>query len=206
MRAILLLAAFTVAAVPATAQNPDLKRPTDWIIRFDKPAPDSAIYFVDMPPGWHITTGPAAILYNPDDVAQGTYTLHSEIYLFPGEYREGYGVFFGGHDLAGDGQAYTYFLLRKDGQFLVKQRTGEETATLIPWTANDAIVPHTGGEDPVKNVIDVKVGSSDVAFLVNGTEVGRLEKAKLPTDGAFGLRINHRLNVHVTTLTAEQGS
>jgi len=206
MRAILLLAALTVAAVPVTAQNADLKRPADWNIRFDKPAPDSAIYFVDMPPGWHITTGPAAILYNPENSARGTYTLHSEIYLFPGEYREGYGVFFGGQDLAGDGQAYTYFLLRKDGQFLVKQRTGEETATLIPWTANDAIVPHTGGEDPVKNVIDVKVGPSDVAFVVNGTEVGRLEKAKLPTDGVFGLRINHRLNVHVTTLAAERGS
>jgi hypothetical protein len=205
MRAILLLAALTAAAVPATAQNPDLQRPTDWNIRFDKPAPDSAIYFVDMPPGWHITTGPAAILYNPDNAAQGAYTLRSEVYLFPGEYREGYGVFFGGQDLAGAGPGYTYFLLRKDGQFLVKERRGEATTTLIPWTANDAIIPHDGGEGTAKNVLEVRVGATDVGFFVNGQEVGRLERSGLQTDGVFGLRINHRLNVHVTTLTAEQG-
>lgn len=205
MRTILLFAALTAVASPLCAQEKELTRPSDWVVRFDRPAPDSAIYFVDMPPGWHITTGPAAILYHPDHVANGPYRLRSEIYLFPGERLEGFGVFFGGQDLAGTGQGYTYFLLRKDGQFLVKERRGEETTTLIPWTASDAIVPHDGGEGTAKNVIEIQVGPTDVGLFVNGKEVGRLERSGLQTDGVFGLRINHRLNVHVTTLTVEQG-
>jgi len=205
MRTVLLLAALTALVSPLSAQEKELTRPSDWVVRFDRPAPDSAIYFVDMPPGWHITTGPAAILYDPAQVANGPYRLRSEIYLFPGERLEGFGVFFGGQDLAGAGQGYTYFLLRKDGQFLVKERRGEETTTLIPWTASDAIVPHDGGEGTAKNVLEVQVGPTDVSFHVNGTEVGRIERSGLQTDGVFGLRINHRLNVHVTALTVEQG-
>ena len=65
MRLPLLLLAFVVLSPPVQAQDEELTRPPDWMLRFDRPAPDSAIYFVDMPPGWHITTGPAAILYDP---------------------------------------------------------------------------------------------------------------------------------------------
>lgn len=205
MRPFMIFAALTAVATTATAQEKELTRPPDWVVRFDRPAADTAIYFVDMPPGWHVTTGPAAILYHPDNTAKGSYRLESEIYLFPGERAEGFGVFIGGTDLAGPGQGYTYFLLRKDGQFLVKERRGEETTTLIPWTASDAIVPHDGGEGTAKNVIEIQVGPTDVGLFVNGKEVGRLERSGLQTDGVFGLRINHRLNVHVTTLTVEQG-
>ncbi|MBE0594937.1 MAG: hypothetical protein IH616_21340 [Gemmatimonadales bacterium] len=204
MRTILFIAALAAAATPAMAQEEELTRPPDWIVRFDRPAADSAIYFVDMPPGWHITTGPAAILYHPGQVAKGSYRLASEIYLFPGERLEGFGVFFGGSDLEGDAQAYTYFLIRKDGQFLVKDRRGEETTTLIPWTASSAIVAHDGGEGTAKNVIEVHVGPASVGFFVNGQEVGRLERNGLQADGVVGLRVNHRLNVHVTQLTIEQ--
>lgn len=205
MRTILLFTALTAAAATVTAQERELTRPPDWVVRFDRPTADSAIYFVDMPPGWHITTGPAAILYHPDHVAKGSFRLESEVFLFPGERAEGFGVFFGGTDLAGTGQGYTYFLLRKDGQFLVKERRGEETTTLIPWTASAAIVPHDGSEGTAKNVLEVQVGPADVGFFVNGQEVGRLERSGLQVDGVFGLRINHRLNVHVTSLSVEQG-
>jgi hypothetical protein len=204
MRTILTLAALVVApATAVVAQDAELTRPPEWQVRFDRPAPDSAIYFVDMPPGWHITTGPAAILYDPEKTATAPLRLESEIFLFPGEHLEGYGVFFGGTDLDGENQTYTYFLLRKDGRFLVKQRHGSETTTLIPWTAHDAIVPHEGGESPVKNVLGVTVGGDAITFEVNGQEVGRIERASTATDGVVGLRINHRLNVHVTSLTVE---
>jgi hypothetical protein len=203
MRFPLLLLTMTVLAVSAEAQDEELTRPPDWIVRFDRPAADSAIYFVDMPPGWHITTGPSAILYDPAMTASGTYHLRSEIFLFPGERLEGYGVIFGGSDLQGDGQVYTYFLLRKDGRFLVKERRGSETETLVPWTAHRAVVPHEGGEDPVKNVVEVDVGADDVTFIVNGETVHRLDRAAIAVDGIVGLRVNHRLNLHVASLTVE---
>lgn len=203
MRFPLLLLTMTVLTVPAEAQDEQFTRPADWMVRFDRPAPDSAIYFVDMPPGWHITTGPAAILYDPTMTASGTYHVRSEIFLFPGERLEGYGVFVGGSDLQGEGQVYTYFLLRKDGQFLVKERHGNETETLVDWTAHDAIVPHEGGEDPVKNVVEVDVRADAVAFIVNGETVHHLDRNAIATDGVVGLRVNHRLNLHVSSLTVE---
>lgn len=204
MHKLLPLVTLTLLA-PASvvAQDAELTRPPNWQIRFDQPAPDSAIYFVDMPPGWHITTGPAAILYDPEMTATAPFRIESKIFLFPGEHREGYGIFFGGSDLEGDGQTYTYFLLRKDGQFLVKQRHGTETTTHVPWTAHEAIVPHEGGESPVENVLAVVANDAAIIFEVNGTEVGRLERAALTTDGSIGLRVNHRLNIHVASLTVE---
>jgi hypothetical protein len=204
VRTILSLAMVAaLSAAAASAQDQEFTRPPDWQIRFDHPAPDSAIYFVDMPPGWHITTGPAAILFDPAMTATAPFRLESKIFLFPGEYREGYGIIFGGTDLEGEAQAYVYFLLRKDGRFLVKQRHGAETTTHIPWTAHDAIVPHDGGESPVENVLAVVTNTDAIIFEVNGTEVGRLERASLAADGVVGLRVNHRLNLHVASLTVE---
>lgn len=202
-----LLLTMTVAAVlaaPSIAQDDELTRPSDWQVRFDNPAPDNEIYFVDMPPGWHITTGPSAILYNPATTATAPYRIESEIFLFPGERREAFGIIFGGTDLAGEAQTYTYFLIRKDGQFIIKGRHGSETSTLVPWTAHAAIVPHDGGEGTAKNVLAVTAGDKDVAFEVNGQEVARLERASVTTDGVVGLRVNHRLNIHVASLNVEQ--
>lgn len=89
-----------------------------------------------MEPGWHVTTGPAVILYDPSRTGTGEFRVEAETNLFdPGERREGYGIFVGGSDLAGDGQRYLYFLLRRDGRFLIKARSGEETRVVRSWTS-----------------------------------------------------------------------
>jgi hypothetical protein len=200
MRLLLPLTALALLAPAAAAQ--DLERPNDWKVRFDRSgATESDLYFVAMPPGWHVTTGPAGILYNPSQMAEGEYRLSAEIFLFPGERREGFGVFFGGRDLSGPDQAYTYFLLRKDGRFLVKTRSGAETAVVVPWTEHAAIVPHEGGEESVKNVLAVEAGTEEVHFYVNGEMVTSVPRSELVCDGVVGLRVNHSLNVHVSSLT-----
>ena len=199
MRALLLTAGLSLLATPVLAQ--DLTRPETWNVRFDRPGqPDSAVYFVDMPPGWHITTGPAGILYDPATTAQGTFAVESEMFLFPDAGgREGYGVIFGGRNLEGPNQAYLYFLLRGDGSFIVKQRDGQSTETLVPWTRNDAVVPKAADSN-VKNVLRVEVGEDAIAFYVNGTQVTTLPRDGLNCDGIVGLRVNHRVNLHVTSL------
>lgn len=203
MRMLLLtfLMAAAALATPVSAQD---ERPADWKVRFDRPsAHDSTLYFVDMPPGWHITTGPAAILYHPQRVASGAYRVSSETYLFPGERREAFGVFVGGQDLEGPAQRYVYFLVRKDGRFLIKQRRGSSTSELHPWTEHPAIVKHDGGEGTAKNVLEIDVGAATVTFLVNGAAVAALPREGLETDGIVGLRVNHALNIHVSTLNVE---
>ena len=59
------VALFSILAPAPAAAQPDEEqtRPDGWMIRADRSGADtSEIFFVDMPPGWHVTTGPAVIL------------------------------------------------------------------------------------------------------------------------------------------------
>lgn len=204
MRAFCLSLAFTVASVSGlAAQEAAFERPEDWMLRFDRPGvADSAVYFVTMEPGWHVTTGPACILYKPDQTASGEYRVESEIFQFDpeGRRREAYGVFIGGGDLQGADQRYVYFLIRDEGSFLVKRRTGNDTEVLVPWTSHRAVHPHPGGEGTAKNVLALEVDEQGVTFFINGEQATRLPRGELDLDGIVGLRVNHALNLHVTRL------
>ena len=193
---------------PNTPDGENLKTPPTWQVRLDRPKDGvvigddqetADIWFVNMTPGWHITTGPAAIFYHPASSAEGTYRFETKIHLFdPKGRNEAYGLFLGGQNLDGDDIAYDYFLLRNNGQFLIKRRTGSETSVIQNWTAHDAIVTYGADSgDAVPNTLAVEVGAEDVAFFVNGAEVARLPLSEVHTDGLVGLRINHALNVHV---------
>ncbi len=96
---IRLAPSFVAILLPLCLSAQEQERPQDWTVRFDRAdAKDSALFFVTMTPGWHITTGPAGILYDPSRTATGTFRVESEIFLFdPGDrHREAFGVFFGG--------------------------------------------------------------------------------------------------------------
>jgi hypothetical protein len=201
-----LLLAVALAVVPVTPgraqQPPKPERPSTWKVRFDRPTtPDTAMSYVMMPPGWHVTSGPAAagILYDPAWTARGNYRVEAETYLFPGDQLEGYGIFFGGQHLEDAQRTYTYFLIRKDGTYLIKQRQGGGTTTLAGWAPNPAIVKHPGDSSNVKNVLAVEVGADSVRFLANGQVVTTLPRAQVgDCDGTVGLRVNHHLNIHIT--------
>ena len=88
-----------ILTAPLPAQEQELTPPPTWQLRLDNPATASVedIWYVDMPPGWHITTGPAAILWDPANTASGDFRIESESFLFdPEGRREGFGIFFGG--------------------------------------------------------------------------------------------------------------
>lgn len=197
----------------ATPQGENLAVPKGWSFRLDRPNADvelisdgnpghSNIYFVNMTPGWHITTGPAAILYHPALRAEGKYRAEAKIHLFPpGERNEAFGIFVGGTNLDADDQSYLYFLIRKTGDFLIKRRSGASTSVVKEWTANPAIMPYTSdAEGSVGNVLALESGDDDLTFFVNGEQVARVPRGDLPVDGLVGLRVNHALNVHVEDL------
>ena len=187
-----------LAAVAAPTVLSAQERPEGWEMRFDRSGtPDSAVSFVTMEPGWHVTTGPRVILYDPLMVASGTYQVRTTIHLFRSPPREAFGLFIGGSDLQGADQSYTYFLIRGDGHFLIKQRQGLETPTLQEWTKHEAIVPHEGGDDPVTNVLAVNVGATSIEFFINGVQVTSVGTEGVQTSGIVGLRVNHRLDIHV---------
>jgi len=213
-----LVAFFAIAPASLLGERPDPRKPVggnlevppQWKVRLDQPAevtigsdPETAdICFVNMTPGWHVTTGPRAILYHPDSTASGNYHATAEIHLFdPKDRLEGYGVFLGGRDLEAAEHSYDYILLRNDGKFLIKRRRGESTEVVTDWTPSDAIVRYTGPEvSSVMNRLTVEAGPETVRFLVNDQEVAALPRSEVQTDGVFGLRLNHHLNVHVSEL------
>ncbi|HVS32565.1 MAG TPA: hypothetical protein VMS98_14065 [Thermoanaerobaculia bacterium] len=210
---VLLTAAGLHAAAPdpKTPQGKNLEVPVGWTVRLDKPDPkvvigsnkEAAIFFVNMTPGWHVTTGPSAIFYHPDSVASGESRIEAVIHLFEpqGRHREAFGIFFGGAGLEGEKQAYDYFVIRNSGEFLIKRRNGSETPLLHPWTKSEAIVPHSEGKTSVKNVLAVEAGSETVRFFINGEQVATLPRSEVRLDGIVGLRVNHHVNLHVEDLS-----
>jgi hypothetical protein len=199
-RTLTLLALFTA---PVGAQ--DQQRPEGWKVRFDRPGSTEADLemFVEMPPGWHITTGPAGIFWNPAMTASGSFRAELEVFLFdPGDRREAFGIFFGGQALETDDQAYTYFLIRNGGEFLLKGRKGSDTPTLQGWTSHAAIQSYAdrGDAASVLNVLAVHADAETVRFFVNDEEVATLPRSQVDTDGTVGIRVNHALNLHVARL------
>jgi len=214
-RAVLVILVAGALALPtATAgqehQEHEAESPDGWIIRTDAGGHGGGdVEFDDMPPGWHITTGPAAIFYQPGTTANGSFRLESEIFLFdPGARNEAFGIFVGGADLDGDAQVYTYFLIRQDGSVLIKSRDGGATSTLQGWTPHDAVVTwaERGADAPTaKNVLAVEADSERLTFYVNGEEVYSTERSGHHVDGLVGIRVNHGLSVHVSSLDVTSG-
>jgi hypothetical protein len=200
--AVFMVAMIAVAAASATAQ---LKTPVDWkwrvdgpgsVVDADPPKPTDT-RFVAMPPGWHVTTGPATLLYHPDYQTRGNFAVEAEIFLFPGESQEEYGVFLGGKGLAAtETPSYTSFVARRDGKGAIIRRGG---APIVDWKANDAILPNAT-KDAVKNVLRVDVNANDIVFTANGKEVAKVARAGLDLDGHFGFRFGKDINVHASRL------
>ena len=74
---------------------------------------------------------------------------------------------------------------------------------MLPKAANDAVKkPDAGGKST--NALEVRVGADKVEYVVNGTVVGSTPKgARAPkTDGIYGIRVNHLLEVHVDAFAA----
>lgn len=196
---------------PKNPENKNLEVPANWKVRPDHPDQDidigsdeeqADIYFVNMVPGWHITTGPAAIFWHPASVANGAYRAETVIHLFdPKGRNEAFGLFIGGENLDGEDQQYSYFLLRNNGEFLIKNREGSETSVVKNWSPAPSMVQYSDStKSSVKNKLAVEIQGSSTTFFINDKKVATVPTSELYTDGIVGLRINHRLNVHVEDL------
>jgi hypothetical protein len=181
----------------ATTAIAQVEPPPGW--RWATDEPDSTWSFVQMAPGWHITTRPGALLYDPAMEATGRYSLESVQILFPGTSQSGYGLFLGGRELDGPEASYLTFLVRRDGHATVEARGGESTTTLLPWTAAPAIQRVTG-DSTAHNVLRVTVEPDSLLFEVNAVRIAALPRDDLMVDGSFGFRTGPDLNLHVTTL------
>jgi hypothetical protein len=206
MKRLIPVVLFAVAVVaPLTAQAPK-----GWKVRIDRsteasdPDASGAIKFVSAGSGFHATNPQAAVYWNPANTASGAYTLKGTFTLLrPSGHTNYYGLVFGGRNLEGPEQSYLYFVVAQDGTWLIKRRSGDRsTSDVAGRMPTDAVkTPDASGKSV--NALEVRVHADKVDFVVNGTVVHTEPKsgAMANTDGIYGMRVNHLLDVQVDTLT-----
>lgn len=163
------------------------------------------VKFVQMGTGYHLTGGPHAVLWNAEHVASGEYTVKARVTKTPrstSAHEESYGVFIGGSDLNGPKQNYLYCVVFGTGNVMVRHRDGGDTHTLLGKTANAAASKM--GERGATDEIALWVKGGRVGCSVNGTDVfsaaatDMIGPGKLvSTDGVFGIRASHNLDLHI---------
>ena len=231
MRTLSLVALLAIAAAPAAAQQATGQRmnkpaakaadttnhkamlenakagslPEGWSARLDRGTDMAQVKFVTMAPGYHLTLGPAGIFWREADKANGPFhtvaTLHQ---TKAPAHPEGYGLFYGGQALAGEGQKYTYFLVRGDGTYLIKERKGAETTNVSEGWVEHAAVTKQNAEGAAMNKLEIDATGDQIRFMVNGQEVHSMAAAPGSRNGIVGLRVNHNLDVHVEEFAVHQ--
>jgi len=196
---IALVAAFIAPTLLAQA-------PKGWKMRVDRstsasdPDAPGAIKFTQTGSTMHAVNPQAAVYWNPANTASGTYTIKGTFTLLkPSGHTNYYGLVFGGSNLDGAAQSYTYFLVAQDGTWLVKKREGEMASDVIKKTPSDA-VKKPGADGKSVNNLEVRVGADKIDYVVNGTVVQSAPKTGVKTDGIYGVRVNHLLEVNVDGL------
>src|SRR5271157_6620329 len=189
-----------LALAPLVAQTPQgWKQRVDRSTSATDPDAAGAIKFVTQGSGFHATNPQAAVYWNPANTASGAYTLKATFtQVKPSGHTNYLGLVFGGSGLEGADQAYLYFVVAQDGTWLLKSRNGAATPIIAPKTPNDAVKkPDASGQSV--NALEVRVGADKVDFVVNGVVVHSEAKsgAMAKTDGIYGIRINHMLEVQV---------
>jgi len=163
------------------------------------------VKFVQMGTGFHLTGGPHAVLWNSENKASGDYTVKARLTKTPkstSTHEESYGLFIGGSDLSGPKQNYLYCVVFGSGNVMVRHRDGGDTHTLLGKTANPAAAKM--GERGATDEIAMWVKGGRVGCSVNGTEVFSAAAADMigpgklvSTDGVFGIRASHNLDLHI---------
>lgn len=212
-----------LAAVPLAAQQPQAMEkdpttkvkgaplPAGWTLRLDDK--DQQRYtkddtrFVAMGDGYHVTSGPAAVYYNPKDVVSGSFTVSASFRQTKApRHPEAYGLFIGGSQIDTPEQQYFYFLVRGDGKYFVAHRAGRDVHKIVEWTESPAVAKQDGA-GVATNAVALQVTADSVGLSVNGQRVRSFARSELHgfnTDGQVGLRVNHNLDVHVADFSVKK--
>src|SRR5438067_2546091 len=201
MKRLLIASIALLTIAPLLAQAPK-----GWKMRVDRstsasdPDAPGAIKFTQAGSTLHAVNPQAAVYWNPANAASGTYTIKGTFTLLkPSGHTNYYGLVFGGSGLDGPQQSYLYFVVAQNGTWLIKRRDGDATSTVAPKTPSDAVKkPDDTGKST--NALEVRVGADKIDYVVNGTVVHSMPKSGAKTDGVYGIRVNHLLEVQIDGL------
>jgi hypothetical protein len=205
-----VLCTIAAVAVLATAAL-QAQSPAGWKLHIDRSTnatdPDAAgdIKFTTAGSGFHAVNPQAAIYWNPANRVAGNYSVKANFTLLePSNHNNYYGLVIGGKNLEGPSESYVYFMVSQNGTWLLKQRNGQDTPTLANGPSAAIKKPDASGKST--NAVEVRVMADKVDFVVNGTTVHSAPKtgALASTDGLYGLRVNHFLNVQIDGLATSK--
>jgi hypothetical protein len=199
------LTLFSVA--PAVAQDkaaaPAL--PTGWSMRLDATDATAPPKFFPAGDGLHVTSGPAAIYYQPAQVMKRDFRISATFTQTKApQHPEAVGLFLGGKNLDGAEQEYGYLIVRGDGKYSIKHRAGAEVHTIQDWVEH-AQVNKQDAAGKATNTLLMEVIGNKVRMLINGEEIRSFDRKNFfQTDGMLGMRINHHLDVHISDFKVER--
>lgn len=219
MRLVLLALAAALTTTTAAAQDADRSvkdggiKVAGWEGRVDrrpagqgKTVADSR--FAATEGGFRLSVGPAGNFWNPAHTAKGDYEVKATFreHKMAASHPHSYGMFIGGADLTSDNETLLYCIVYGTGVYSVKTFHGAKVTTLVNQEAHAAL-KKAGDDGESVNEIGWRVRGDQVSCVVNGTVVKTLAKVDVmgadkltSTDGVYGLRVSHNLELTVTGL------
>jgi len=200
------LAVLVALSLPAVGSaQTELPVPEDWTWRLEgtqqlvrgQDVPEGSWRFVEMAPGWHLTTtGQGAQLFPKERLVKGRWGVRVELFLFPNPSDGELGVVLDDPGASPAGARQLRFVMRRDGAAALLGRHEGRDTLLLPWKRDTAVAGHDG-KSVTKYELELIHDGGWFAFLVNGREM-----LALPGDSAHearpGFSIGPGLNVHLS--------
>ena len=157
--------------------------------------------------GFRLTTGPAALYWNPANTMKGDYTVRATFTEPKQTYNHPhpFGVFIGGSALDTDAPNALWCGAYRDGTFFVRGFVAGKPTTLAKKNAHASVVKATGPEAEVKQEVMLAVKGDKVECMVNGASVWSADKFDgMSTDGVAGIRVSHNSDAVVTNFSVSK--
>ena len=158
----------------------------------------------------NMAVGPAAVYWNPANTAKGDYSVKATFKEGKptADHPHSYGVFIGGKSLDTDKPNLMYCVVYSNGDYLIRQFiAGGNGVGQVSKRTPHAAVNKAGADGSATNEVGWVVKGNKADCVVNGQTVASLDKAEVvgadkleSTDGVYGIRVSHNVNVAVTGL------
>jgi hypothetical protein len=153
--------------------------------------------------GFHLTTGPAAVYWNPANTAKGDFTVKATFREPKQTYNHPhpFGVFIGGTQLDTDTPSMLYCVAYRDGSYTVRQFSAGKPSQVVRKTPHEKVTKATGPEAEVTQEVALVVKGPRVECMINGASVWGADKSEIgniSTDGLTGIRVSHNSDAIVS--------
>ena len=158
--------------------------------------------------GFRLTTGPAALYWNPANAGKGDYSVKATFTEPKQTYNHPhpFGVFIGGAGLDSATPQALYCAAYRNGTFIIRGFSGGKRFDVVAKpTPNAAVKTAASPDAEVVQEVSWNVRGDKLECVVNGTAVWSGTKADVTgegklasTDGVAGIRVSHNSDAMVT--------